>query len=310
MGIKDLYDQSSRAMFSLMSKCCKLDLPLDIQFELFDKTIIPLLTYGCEVWGYEKLDLLEKLHLNFCKRVLRLKKSTGSMFIYGELGRYPLPVMVQTKIVNYWCKLINSPNSRLNVLMYNTLHDMYKNNVYNSKWLMNVKMILDSCGLTHVFNEGTNVNQNWLKMKVKRCLEDQFQQKWISEMSSHTLYDNYRNVKDRFMFEDYLIKSTPIIRQLLLRFRCSNHRLEVEVGRHIGIPREYRHCKHCSNTLGDEYHHVIECKSPNIVESRNKYIPKYYTSKPSMFKYVQFMNRVSESQSFANKLGLFLKNTL
>ena len=37
-----------------MSKRRKLELPMDIQLDLFDKPILPIMTYGCEVWGYER----------------------------------------------------------------------------------------------------------------------------------------------------------------------------------------------------------------------------------------------------------------
>ena len=43
----------------------QLDLPLDIQLELFETLIMPILTYGCEVWGFENLNIIEKLHLKY-----------------------------------------------------------------------------------------------------------------------------------------------------------------------------------------------------------------------------------------------------
>jgi hypothetical protein len=41
-----------------------------------DKIIIPMLTYGSEIWGYENIDILEKVHVKFCKLLLNLKTST------------------------------------------------------------------------------------------------------------------------------------------------------------------------------------------------------------------------------------------
>ena len=35
-----------------------LDLPLECQLDLFDKVVVPVLLYGSEVWGFEKLDLI------------------------------------------------------------------------------------------------------------------------------------------------------------------------------------------------------------------------------------------------------------
>ena len=30
-------------------------LPLDLQLQLFDQLILPILLYGCEIWGFEKI---------------------------------------------------------------------------------------------------------------------------------------------------------------------------------------------------------------------------------------------------------------
>ena len=40
-------------------------LPLDIQIELFDKLIVPILLYGCEVWCPMMANLVSKLQLHF-----------------------------------------------------------------------------------------------------------------------------------------------------------------------------------------------------------------------------------------------------
>ena len=52
------------------------------------------MTYGCEVWGYDRVYLLEKGHLLFIKQSLQLKESTGNMFVYGELGRHTLSIEI------------------------------------------------------------------------------------------------------------------------------------------------------------------------------------------------------------------------
>ena len=41
---------------------------------LFDRYISPILNYGCEVWGFHKAPNIERMHLNFWKRILRLNK--------------------------------------------------------------------------------------------------------------------------------------------------------------------------------------------------------------------------------------------
>ena len=40
------FSLANRAMFSLLRKCRQLNLPLDIQLELFEKCVRPILLYG------------------------------------------------------------------------------------------------------------------------------------------------------------------------------------------------------------------------------------------------------------------------
>ena len=43
------------------------------KLELFDKLVLPILTYGCEVWGFHTAISIERVHLQFCKRLLGVK---------------------------------------------------------------------------------------------------------------------------------------------------------------------------------------------------------------------------------------------
>ena len=50
-------------------------------------------------------------------------------------------------------------------------------------------------------------------------------------------------------------------RKVLVKFRCSDHSLEIEKGRHKKIPRTERFCKLCStDILETEKHFLFECK--------------------------------------------------
>ena len=55
--------------------------------ELFDKLIAPTLQYASEVWAFAKAAHIERVHLQFCKKLLSVKQCTQNDFVYGELGR-------------------------------------------------------------------------------------------------------------------------------------------------------------------------------------------------------------------------------
>lgn len=85
-----LAEQGNKAMYALLRKIKALSLPYDIQIDLFEKTVKPVLLYGSEIWGFGNLDILERVQLKFYKYIFNLKKSTPSYMIYGELGITPL----------------------------------------------------------------------------------------------------------------------------------------------------------------------------------------------------------------------------
>ena len=61
--------------------------------------------------------------------------------------------------------------------------------------------------------------------------------------------------------EDYLteIRNTKL-RRKLTKFRVSNHKLMIEVGRHMKLQKQERICQICQEGVEDEIHFLITCK--------------------------------------------------
>ena len=53
-----------------------------------------MLTYGCEVWFFGDLSIIEKAQTEFLKHILNVKKGTLHMMLYGELGRFPISIFL------------------------------------------------------------------------------------------------------------------------------------------------------------------------------------------------------------------------
>ena len=106
VAINELCTMAERAMYSLYKKSRSLNLPIDIQFNLFDRVVLPIMLYSCEVWGFSNLSPLESLHRKFCKMALKLRSSTPNIMIYGETGRFPLEVLIKIRMINYWSRLV------------------------------------------------------------------------------------------------------------------------------------------------------------------------------------------------------------
>jgi hypothetical protein len=52
-----LMDQARKALYCLYRKLRNILIPIDLQFKLFDSLMLPILTYGSEIWGYENKNL-------------------------------------------------------------------------------------------------------------------------------------------------------------------------------------------------------------------------------------------------------------
>ncbi len=106
-------------------------------------------------------------------------------------------------------------------------------------------------------------------------------------------------------------KSSRII---ITRFRISNNKLPINVGRYTGVNREGRVCNKCNaNVIGDEFHVILECTNEEIVRLREMYIPSYYTLRPAHFRYAALMqnSRIETSKNlalfFRSIAGLFMQ---
>ena len=58
-------------------------------FKIFDSKVQPILQYPSEIWGLQRLENIEKIHLMACKRFLGVPVRTSKM-VYGDLGRFLL----------------------------------------------------------------------------------------------------------------------------------------------------------------------------------------------------------------------------
>ena len=80
---KHITEQGNKAVFALRKKIRNVSLPIDIQIDLFEKTVKPVLLYGCEIWGFGNIDMIEQIQLKYFEYILNLKKNTPSYMVYG-----------------------------------------------------------------------------------------------------------------------------------------------------------------------------------------------------------------------------------
>lgn len=303
--IKDLCEIASRAMYALLAKSRKFNLPVDLQLELFDTLVQPIMLYNCEVWGFTNISVIEKLHLKFLKYILGVSRSTCNSIVYGELGKMPLSIKVKQRMIGYWAKLITDKESKLSHIMLTKLTEFSTNNKISIPWLNFIKHILNSCGLSYIWDTQQFNNVKWLKVTVERTLKDQFKQEWMADLYSKSSCDFYIEAKTEFCFEQYLLHDNLKVRKSICQFRTNNSKISKVIGRYRSIPRNDRICTVCNNNqVGDEFHLIIECSNPNIIKLRSKYVPEWVLIRPSVAKCAAWVKGASHNE--ITKVGKFL----
>ena len=102
--------QALKAIFQINKYLHKFtSLSLQHRLDLFEKLITPILNYGSQVRGFA---CIERVHLQFCRRLLGVKKCTQNDFVYGELGRLNCQYVRYFIIIKYWVKILHANDNK------------------------------------------------------------------------------------------------------------------------------------------------------------------------------------------------------
>ena len=98
---KKLVEQSQKALYAVYYKIRNIRRPTDLQLNIFDSLVTPILLYGCAIFGIGKHLNIEKVHLQLLKRILNVRATTPKFFVYGELGRYSLDINIKIRMLSF-----------------------------------------------------------------------------------------------------------------------------------------------------------------------------------------------------------------
>ena len=188
--------------------------------------------------------------------VLGVNKQCPNMTIFGEAAVLPLLMRAHTAMLKYWDRIRNMEDDTLVKLAY-------KENIQtNSTWCKTIQL-LNSTYQLHT--------RQWTQLEfpniVKKKITSHFTEYWkkrIIDPSIEKKLGLYSKVKQNFQREPYLHLPSFRDRQIISKIMCSSHKLQIERGRHLNIPREDRLCKLCNmNKVEDEEHFMLECPTYN-----------------------------------------------
>ena len=263
-----LNDKGNKALRSLLCAISRFNIPVKTSLRLFHTHISPILLYNAENWsaltdkGLEKFDKnfifaeistskIDITHRKLLKYVLGLSRSCPNLALYGETAEIPISMKSYRLTLNYWHRVSNLPNTSLakKALLENI--DLRTNWVKTIEKLINVFNLADKIG-----------NHATFKKATKAAIENGYREFWKNSLNDPTLSRLlfYKRVKREFNMEGYLGAVGFGQRRVIAKFRCSDHTLAIEKGRHNGTERSNRFCNVCRNgQIEDEEHFLLKC---------------------------------------------------
>ena len=269
-AINKQISQARKAMFSLLEKSKILKLPIDLTCDLFDKTVLPVLIYGCEVWGYSDLRDIEIFYRKFLRYLLKTYNFTPNCMLYGELGVTNIETKVLNRMLSYWAKLKNSKQNKFSAILCKFMTKSSGTLDQPFKWIKHVKSTLDKTGFSWVW-DAHQFNIESFKMEFKQRCKDIFIQQWQADISSNSQCTSYQLFKDVFKIEKYWSMLEPAYAMNIAKFRTRTNHLPVTRNRFnetLNI-----NCNLCNNdAVGNELHYLFTCKF--FSSSRDKLMPR------------------------------------
>ncbi|KAI4885658.1 hypothetical protein NFI96_003646 [Prochilodus magdalenae] len=253
-AVNALKEKARRALYAIRRKFHNIDIPIPIWCKIFDSVIQPIALYGSEVWGplsqhsYTRWDKhpTEVLHAEFCRLILKVQRKTPTNACRAELGRFPLLIHIQKRALKFWMHLKTSPRE--------TLHcKALQNQELNPEKSPLSQLVLRLINPltppnTQQPRSSTALPPRLNTNQITKHSQTDYLEHWGREIQTQSKLECYRALKTQYGLEEYLltVRDTKQ-RQILTKYRLSDHSLAIERGRYrqSWLPKEERRCGHC-----------------------------------------------------------------
>ena len=178
------------------------------------------------------------MHNKVCKVALGVYSKASNHTVKGELGRFPLHLIIYTRIFEYFLRSLTLQNKQiLNSALEINIH---LNNVGKHSWFTTVKHLLHFTKLNDYTPNLPHLGYRKFPHMVKRNLFKEYQEYWSKSLNKDKFdssvankFSLYREVKNEVRFESYLdlIKNVKT-RVAVTKMRISCHLLPIESERY------------------------------------------------------------------------------
>ena len=154
---------------------CKAD-TFAIVEKLFLASISSTLMYCAQIWSLHYLDDLEKIQLQFFKKLYRLRFNTLGYAVRAETGRNHIKLDILKALINYLIKILKMPNNRYPKICFETLKNLAVTHPDSKKynWFLQVSDMLSFTNINLHSDNDTLLNTLLLnKANILTSLKNQ-----------------------------------------------------------------------------------------------------------------------------------------
>ena len=186
-----LCDSANRATLLALQKLKNVH----IMFHIFDTLIMPILTYGSDIWGHNKNahNMLDKVFLRFIRCTLGVKCTTSNIIVYGECGRMPPSTKCTINSLCFMNRLMHMGGGSLTKKVYYELANLTQQGF--DTWVCSLCKISDALQLN------LHMHPSKFRQECQDIVRSKFIQEWaadIADTSKHPILRTYRYIKSSF----------------------------------------------------------------------------------------------------------------
>ena len=88
--------------------------------------------------------------------------------VYGELGRFPMQIFIQSRMINFWSKVVCGKEEKLSYRLYKILYYMSEQGIFQSRWLHTIRIELFCKNVNLTISGTTSFNYlKWTFLNLK-----------------------------------------------------------------------------------------------------------------------------------------------
>ena len=223
-------------------------MPYSFKRKVLDAALTSSMLYSSETWLCHNLKSMRTHYMRAIKLLLGVRGSTTNVLCLLEGGFPELESLVLKRRVNFITKFMRTSSGD------EPLHDVLNMCIGHNTRAYRVLQVA-----RHFNGDPVILNRQTL---MEKC---------VARRGSSSKTDTYLSLNGELSVHDVYKRSMYIPdyqRVALTRFRLSSHRLRIETGRWIRVPRDQRLCM-CDLGVQDEYHVIFIC--PLTLHARHNF---------------------------------------